>query len=311
MKVSVTQAAEILLQGHPVGVPTETVYGLAAPLLHEEAIRKIFALKKRPQDNPLIVHVADIEQIRNLTTDFPEKFELLAKTFWPGPLTLVIPCIPEKIPTTVRAGLSTVAFRIPNHPEVLKLLALTGPLVMPSANLSGKPSSTKAEHVEHDFGENFPVIDGGNSNFGLESTILIFLDNKWHMGRLGTIPAENFQEYLGYTPMVVAKQSGAGPLCPGQNYRHYAPLATMYLEKNIPENCCNILGFKERNYPKTMRVFLLGSLDEPESVAAGLYNLLRTLDSEGINDVGVDMDFPDVGLWKSIRERLKKAADQK
>jgi len=174
MYVNLIQAIEFLNTGKVVALPTETVYGLAASLKFPDAIKQIFTLKGRPQDNPLIVHTASMDQLTKYTDHLPEKFESLAELFWPGSLTLVAPANPLKVPRLVRAGLPTVAFRIPQHSLTLQVLQKTGPLVMPSANLSGRPSATLPGHVENDFGQSFPVVDGGPCSQGLESTILIY-----------------------------------------------------------------------------------------------------------------------------------------
>lgn len=161
MRISLQAAASALKSGQVVAVPTETVYGLAAALNSKIAVEDIFKLKSRPSDNPLIIHVNELDQIESLARALPEDFYLLASAFWPGPMTLVLPVNIDAVPSIARAGLPTAAFRIPRHPLALQLLALTGPLVMPSANISGSPSATSVEHVEADFGDNFPILEGG------------------------------------------------------------------------------------------------------------------------------------------------------
>lgn len=308
MKISIQEAAERLKKGEVVGVPTETVYGLAASLENVDAIKNIFYLKKRPQDNPLIIHISSIEQIYQYVETLPNGFEELATRFWPGPLTLVIPTS-KNIPNCVRAGLDTAAFRMPNHEMALKLIDLTGPLVMPSANLSGTPSSTKLEHVENDFGSDFPVIDGSPSMHGIESTILIAKGDKWEIGRLGAISVEELESYLKYKINFISKSSN-NPICPGQKYRHYAPKAKIFTGKTIPEECQVVIGFKEKVYEIDKPVLYFGSIDDPMGAGNRLYDLLREIDQNGFSAVWVDLDFPDVDLWKSIRERLLKASNQ-
>lgn len=304
MRITVEQAAAQLRSGAVVGVPTETVYGLAASLDHPAAIQRIFTLKNRPADNPLIIHLSSIDQIKHYVEALPEGFHALAQACWPGPLTLVIPVIVERIPTAVRAGLTTAAFRVPGHQITRQLLELTGPLVMPSANVSGKPSSTTAEHVEADFGEALPVLDGGACIAGVESTILIFEEDRWALGRLGAIPAEQFMPILGYLPSVSAV--GTKPLCPGQRYRHYAPLARLYVgERRVGDA---VVGYAGREYPGAGKVFLLGA--DPSAAAEALYGLLRRLDEEGVTTAWVDLDVPQKGLWLTLLDRLHKAADK-
>jgi len=290
-----------------VAIPTETVYGLAASLSKGHAIERIFSLKGRPNDNPLIVHLADYSQVPDYAKEMPDGFDQLARCFWPGPLTVVLPAIKKQVPDIVRAGLSTVALRIPGHPITRRVLEQTGPLVMPSANLSGKPSATSPDHVAHDFGQGLPVLDGGESWKGVESTILLFRKRKWEIVRLGALTPEIFGPCLGYTPLF--HQESERPVCPGQLYRHYAPQAVLTLDPCVPpEEIGAVLGFSNRKYPQTCKVFTLGPLNDPETVIKKLYKTLRLLDSEGVQAAWVDTDFPNTGLWATISERLRKAS---
>jgi L-threonylcarbamoyladenylate synthase len=307
MRISLEQAAELLCSGHIVAVPTETVYGLAAPLDHPEAIEQIFRAKGRPQNNPLIIHVADIEEIRPFVSSFPPLTESLATMFWPGPLTLVLPILEEKIPSQARARLPTAAFRIPQHPIAQALLRRTGPLVMPSANKSGLPSATQAEHVENDFGDAFPVVDGGACGQGLESTILIYDADQWVAIRQGSIPLMNFKHVLGYVPELKERGSHETPLCPGQLYRHYAPHALLSLTAT-PLDEEVIVGFSDRTYVKPH--LSLGPSTHPEIVAKNLYATLRQLDIQGYQTAWVDTHVPQTGLWMTILERLRKASQK-
>lgn len=306
MLISLEEAADKLLSGDVVAIPTETVYGLAASYQNTDAIKKIYQLKNRPPQNPLILHVATAVEIEPfIKAALPPHFYLLARHFWPGPLTLVLEVILEKIPEIVRAGLTTQAFRVPDHPLTLDLLKKTGPLVAPSANLSGRPSAVTTEHVEFDFGKEFPVLDGGVCQRGVESTILIYKEEKWHLGRLGALPAGAFTSILGYTPEEI---SADDPLiCPGQRYRHYAPHAKLNLVKEF-KGVQAIIGFSDRVYPKDSQVIRWGSSQDPREVLSHLYETLRYLDSCSIKEVFVDVDFPDEGLWRTLKERLKKAS---
>lgn len=310
MKITLSEAVQSLKEGKVVGVPTETVYGLAASLYHPNAIEQIFKLKGRPKENPLIIHVQDVDIIRLFATFWPPDMESLSRFFWPGPLTIVLPVHSQTIPSIVRAGLDTAGFRIPNHPLTLELMKEVGPLVMPSANLSGRPSATKVIHVEEDFGLDFPILDGGHCKNGIESTILYFKENRWQILRLGSLPAEEFEKILGYRPQVLEVRKEEKPLCPGQLFRHYAPKAKLILGE-CEGSISTILGFEEKDYPKGKKVYYLGSLYHPESVAENLYAVLRQLDNEGVKQVAVDDDFPREGLWLTIAERLKKACYSK
>jgi len=312
MHISTTEASRLLNAGHVVALPTETVYGLAASLTQPEAIGRIFQLKGRPANNPLIIHLAEADQARLYSDTLPPGFTELAHAFWPGPLTLVIPIIPERIPNAVRAGLLTAGFRIPSHPLARDVIKVVGPLVMPSANLSGKPSATQAAHIEVDFGAHFPVVDGGCCSCGLESTILTYRLERWQMIRLGALPAESFTIVLGYIPEFAQQKSTEAPLCPGQLYRHYAPQANLILCTEVPTDFTGtILGFKERQYPASCNKIILGSLSEPEKVAETLYAVLRQLDQDSIKHALVDMRFPQSGLWVTISERLSRASVRK
>lgn len=305
MKVTLSQAIEQLKSNSVVALPTETVYGLAARFDSDSAVQQVFNLKKRPQDNPLIIHVEDQSQIKPFASYFPSDFEQLAKAFWPGPLTVILPVKANAILPIVCAGLETVAFRVPAHPLTLQVLNAVGPLVMPSANLSGSPSSTNPEHVEHDFGKDFPVLDGGVCAKGLESTIVHFYEGRWVIVRQGSISAEVIESVLGYRPVIMQKSDRV--IAPGQHYRHYAPCAKLVFERRCDEPPY-ILGFRERDYPTGSRVLLLGSLANPEETAENLYRVLRQLDEEGAEWAWVDLDFPQDGLWATIRERLQRAA---
>lgn len=311
MKITLEQAATCLNSGLVVAVPTETVYGLAASLDFPHAIKEIFRLKGRPSNNPLIVHLASAEAISLYVKELPPNFSDLASTFWPGPLTLIISVIEETIPEVARAKLPTAAFRVPSHPLTRELLKKTGPLVMPSANLSGKPSATSAQHVENDFGSGFSVLDGGKCIKGLESTILCWDHGAWTVIRLGALAPEAFLPVLGYIPKVVGptREQEDTPLCPGQLYRHYSPKAQLILMDKIPDSAQGaIIGFSDRVYPKDCGLFSLGHSNDPNSAAQKLYAVLRQLDVEGVDQAIVDMDFSHTGLWITLRERLQKAS---
>lgn len=303
MKIGIEEAAKLINAGEVVAIPTETVYGLAALMRNEKGIKEIYRLKNRPPQNPLIMHISDAKEVGNYVEIFPEGFEKLAEAFWPGPLTLVIKIKEQTVPGIVRAGLPTQSFRVPAHPLARALIQKTGPLIAPSANQSGFPSSTSEEHVEADFGKSFPVLSGGVCLNGVESTILVYNGSLWQAGRLGAIPLESFQNALGYIPSIISKDD---PLvCPGQKYRHYAPKAKLNLASFFPEDSV-IIGFSDRSYP-SRHLLELGSSQDPEMALSRLYEILRSLDKKGISEAYVDMDFPDHGLFATLKERLIKA----
>jgi L-threonylcarbamoyladenylate synthase len=309
MRIRIDEGVELLKSGKVIGVPTETVYGLAASLYQPSAIENIFLIKGRPSNNPLIIHVDSAEKIEEYVLALPSDFIKLAQAFWPGPLTLVLPVIETSVPNIVRAGLSTAAFRIPNHLITRELLQKTGPLVMPSANISGRPSSTTADHVEQDFGKKFPVIDGGACQQGLESTILYFSDHQWQLIRLGALSPEAFLPVLGYHPKVIKPTKDQNPICPGQLFRHYAPKAKLHLCFDQKDCKDIVIGFSDRKYPLAKQVFVLGASDNANEVAENLYSILRQLDENNIDQVSVDMDFPSQDLWLTIKERFLKASN--
>jgi L-threonylcarbamoyladenylate synthase len=311
MKIAISQAISLLQSGEVVALPTETVYGLAAFLLQPSAIEKIYSLKRRPSSNPLIVHVGSAEKSLSFAKSTPPGFFSLAEYFWPGPLTIILPVCESTVPSVARSGLSTCAFRVPKHPIAQEILSSLSAFVAPSANISGRPSATRAEHVVHDFGPLLPIIDGGECSFGLESTILAFGSDRWEVARLGAISPEALSFVLGYVPSlapVIAKK----PLCPGQAFTHYSPNARLTLSFLSYASCPNkkevVVGFTEKSYVGAKKCFLLGSLQNPEEAAFRLFDVLRSLDTEGITEAWVDMQVPRSGLWLSIVERLSKAA---
>lgn len=234
---NILAAAQILRMGGIVGVPTETVYGLAGCIDRPEAIDEIFRRKGRPQDNPLIVHVADVEMARDLArAEGADALLALGKVFWPGPLTIVVPSV-ERVPMNVRAGLDTVAIRIPAHPVFQDLLRSVGcPLAAPSANVSGRPSPTRAEHVRHDMGDDVCIVDGGSCQHGIESTVVRVIGDTIHVLRPGAVRVEDLQSVAGFTVLPSWNlASQAAPASPGMKYRHYAPEARMHVCYSLQE----------------------------------------------------------------------------
>lgn len=217
------RAAQLIKGGCLVAFPTETVYGLGAAIFNQEAIASIFTVKRRPQDNPLIAHISSLEQVHQIAMEIPDAFHLLAQAFFPGPLTVVLKRNLQ-VPPIVSAGLNSIALRMPSHPIASRLISLVGePLVAPSANLSGKPSATQAGHVMEDFdGKIAAVIEGGQADFGIESTVVSLVENAPKLLRPGAIAKETIEQVLRQPIKLPSK--GDGPvLSPGMKYRHYAP----------------------------------------------------------------------------------------
>ncbi|MCH8566862.1 MAG: threonylcarbamoyl-AMP synthase [Balneolales bacterium] len=223
--------AEFLKQGRLVAFPTETVYGLGASAWNPEAVAQIFAVKGRPNDNPLIVHVNSIDMVKEFAETIPPRARLLMQKFWPGPLTLIFKK-KAGVLDAITAGLETVAIRMPDHPTALSLIELTGALVAPSANKSGRPSPTKASHVTEDFGSSIPVIDGGECQLGLESTVLDITVNPPLILRPGYISAAQIHHHCGFIPQEhnesKSENATEAPKSPGMKYSHYAPKARVY-----------------------------------------------------------------------------------
>lgn len=306
MIVSWEQATDLIQQGKIVGIPTETVYGLAASIQHEAAIHEIFSLKGRPTDNPLIVHGADLESLEPLIENEQSDWRKLAKNFWPGPLTIIVHANIEKVSVLARGGHPTVALRVPAHKQALQIIAQTGPIVAPSANLSGRPSPTQMQHVLDDFGDKVSVVDGGHCDHGLESTIIHYLDSSWQILRRGSISLEQLEQVLGYKPIQLNNTAIA---CPGQKYRHYAPTTPLILSARASsEQTALIIGFSGRVYPHAQRVLILGDLRSPEEIARNLYQVLRQVDHYKVLSAIVDFAFEPVGILATVAERLQRAS---
>lgn len=257
--INLEKAVSLLKKGEPVAFPTETVYGLGASIFSPEAIEKIFVLKGRPSDNPLIIHIANFSQLEQIAEWYPED---IAKQFWPGPLTLLLPK-KKSVDNTISAGLPLVGVRMPSHPMARELIEWAGPLAAPSANLSGRPSSTSAEHVRADFGDKVFILDGGPSQHGLESTVLK-LDPPTIL-RPGSITKEELETFIG-ARIEVADEKVEKPLSPGMKYKHYSPHAKVHLVHEEPKQ-------------KSKR-FIIRNIT-PEN----LYAFLRKGDQEGYEEI--------------------------
>ncbi len=227
--ISLSRYAEEIRQGKVVAFPTETVYGLGADAWNADAVARIFELKGRPPDNPLIVHVNSIEMAGTLAAEISEDAHRLMERFWPGPLALILPKRPEVL-DIVTAGLPTVAIRMPDHPIPLRLIEEAGPIAAPSANTSGRPSPTRAEHVRQDFGSEVPIIEGGSCQYGLESTVLDLTMKPYTILRPGHITQSELEQELRQPVRLISTHSakltgmsGDTPRSPGMKYTHYAP----------------------------------------------------------------------------------------
>lgn len=298
MIITLEQAVKILVEDGIVAIPTDTVYGLAVLLEHEKAINSLSTLKQRPHDNPFPVLISSLEQAEELTSSLPDNFYQLTNAFWPGALTLVVSANEKIVPKSVRAGLKTVGIRMPNHPLALKLIEKVGPLVAPSANLSGTPSSTSPEHIMDDFGRDFPIL-GHDPCQGIESTLLIAQDDSWLLARQGAITRDQIEQVLG----IPIKESTSAP---GKKHPHYAPKAKIILgDAEYHGDPAVVIGFEGRVYPGAKMVYTLGNLKNPETIAANLYAVLRQLDQDGITSAWVDHHFPKTGILATVSDRIK------
>ena len=318
------RAAEILRAGGLVGLPTETVYGLGANGLDPVAVARIFEAKGRPGDNPLILHLAQAQDMELYCQNIPAQAWELAKRFWPGPLTMVLQardCVPRR--TT--GGLSTVAVRCPRSLVTRQIIALAGvPIAAPSANLSGKPSTTTARHVLDDHDGRIPaVVDDGPCSVGLESTIVDLTEDAPRLLRPGGITPAELEEVLGslvIDPAVTAKlDPDAVAKAPGMNYRHYSPQAPVVIVSGSPEAAARYIRSRMTPEDRVLcyqeELALYGGCNplsygcqaQPETLAAGLFAALRILDDPGIHQVYARCPEGE-GLAYAIQNRLKKAA---
>lgn len=323
---NIIKTAEILKSGGLAAIPTETVYGLAADALNGEAVAKIFAAKGRPMDNPLIVHVAEFEDIERfaLVREIPEAAKKLAKVFWPGPLTIIM----KKggvIPDEVSAGLDTVAIRLPSHPSARAIIkAADTPLAAPSANLSGSPSPTTAQHVMNDMdGKIDAVFDGGACGVGVESTVITLAEDTPRLLRPGKVTLEELREVLGEVELdsaVLNKlKDGQKAASPGMKYKHYAPKANVILLKCTDDEFINYVNrcggsgvaalcCDEDARKLCVKYISLGKRNDYEAHAQRLFDSLRRIDGYG-NIVTVYTRLPSTdGVGLAVYNRLIRAA---
>ncbi|MFE3868905.1 L-threonylcarbamoyladenylate synthase [Flavobacterium sp. LS2P90] len=310
---SIQNAVSLLNQDQIIGIPTETVYGLAGNIFSPKAIESIFAMKKRPFFNPLIVHIKSAEDLSTIAREIPQKALLLAAAFWPGPLTLVLKK-QTAIPDLVTGGKDTVAVRVPNHPLTLSLLEqLAYPLAAPSANPFGCISPTTATHVAGYFKDLLPmVLDGGVCQRGIESTIIGFENGDPVLYRLGSLAIEHIEAIVGTVKM--STYDDLAPVAPGMLSRHYAPLTTTFLTpdvkeklKTFPNQRIGVLVFQKGiDDPKIAVQEILSSTGNLAEAASQLYAALHRLDKCDLDCIIAER-FPDVGLGRTINDRLKRA----
>ena len=317
-------AAELIRAGELVAIPTETVYGLGADGLNEAAVAKVFQVKGRPQDNPLILHLAQASWMERYCQNIPKEAWMLAEKFWPGPLTMVLPA-KDNVPRRTTGGLDTVAVRCPASAVTRQIIRLSGvPVAAPSANISGKPSTTTAQHVLHDHdGKIGAIVDGGPCSVGVESTIVDLTQKPARLLRPGGITPEQLIEVLGELTVdeAVTAQIDPGKVvrAPGMKYRHYAPEAPVVIISGSTEKAADYI---HRFYRQGDRVLCFqeelelyadcdplayGRLADTASLSAGLFDALRILDDPQVGRVFARCPEGG-GLAYAVQNRLKKAA---
>ena len=326
------EASAVIRSGGLVAFPTETVYGLGGDATNPEASRKIYAAKGRPSDNPLIVHIADFSQLRNIVAEVPQEAEKLAEAFWPGPLTMILRKN-EVIPYETTGGLDTVAIRMPSHPVARAFLQDSGCMIAaPSANTSGRPSPTTAQHVWEDLhGKIEILLDGGPVGIGIESTIVDLSEERPMILRPGFITQEMLSAVLGdvgMDPGLASENSKRPPKAPGMHYRHYAPKADLTLVEGTMEEVIskiNALTREAQAMGKSVgvlateenkdryvadHVIVIGQRQDEAEIARHLFDVLRQFD-----DLQVDLiyseSFAAAGVGQAIMNRLLKAAGHK
>ncbi len=316
-------AAQLIKNGDIAAIPTETVYGLAADAFNSNAVNKIFAAKSRPQDNPLIVHICGVEMMKAIVSEFSDTAKKLAGKFWPGPLTIIMPKSPE-IPNAVTAGLDTVAVRFPFHKGAQDIIRVCGtPLAAPSANLSGRPSPTTAQHVYEDLNGKIPlIIDGGACEVGLESTVVSVKYNSITVLRPGRITVEQLKTAVDnvYIDNAVLNsvEKNAAVASPGMKYKHYAPKAEVeildgdfrrfkeYTQSHASDSAyCLVFDGEEREL--SLPCLTLGKIDDEEACARMLFDRLRELDKIGAKKVFARAPST-CGVGLAVYNRLIRAA---
>lgn len=324
------EGGRILRQGGLVAFPTETVYGLGADGLNTEAVKKIYQAKGRPSDNPLILHIASIEKIKELAVNIPERAQILMEKFWPGPLTMVFNK-KKNVPDQVTGGLDTVAVRMPSHPIARNLIAAAQvPVAAPSANLSGRPSPTEAKHVIRDLeGRVDMIIDGGPCQKGIESTVIDFTSSEPILLRPGSIPLEEIEAVIDTVRIdegIIEQADIESPRSPGMKYKHYSPRAELRLiegkPRKVKEKIEELVSRSQKRLgllatrqmveslgsdlpPMTVKV--MGERDDLEGIANRLFKLLREFDETDVELVFVE-GLPLKGMGLAIMNRLRKAA---
>ena len=328
-KTEIKKHAQLLKEGKTVIFPTETVYGLGANALDENAVKKIYEAKGRPSDNPLIVHIYDKEEVYNLAKDINENAKLIMDRFWPGPITIILNK-KDIVPYVTSGGLETVAIRMPSHLIAREIIKQSGvPVAAPSANISGRPSPTKEEHVYEEMNKRVSgIVLGGDSNFGLESTVLDLTTETPMILRPGSITKEDLEKVIGKVlvdPSLAKKEDNSKAKAPGMKYTHYSPDAEVYIVSGNQQKTIEKINYlieenkkmglktgiicleKNKNFYKGEVLSLGNSLEE---VGSNLFDALRQMDKMNV-DVVYSEEFESKGVGQAIMNRLLKSAGYK
>lgn len=317
ISTDIEKAAALLRSGEVVGIPTETVYGLGASIFLESAVRKIFEIKNRPLDNPLIVHIASNRQLEDLAVEIPEAAWSLAETFWPGPLTLLLPK-KDTVPDLITAGKPTVAIRMPGHRMTRELIEKAGvPIAAPSANPFGRISPTTAQRVADYFPKTLSfILDGGPCDSGIESTIIGFHEGRPVVYRLGALALEEIEKVVGEVDIRNKKE--VQPDAPGMLSRHYSPRTPTVLcpdiQRALSERKEKRIGVIAFNHVIEAQEGVLQMVLSPtgnmEEAATHLYEYMHTMDLSAVDVILIER-MPEIGLGRSINDRLERAAQGK
>ena len=328
-KKEIKKQSELLKEGKTVIFPTETVYGLGANALDENAVSKIYEAKGRPSDNPLIVHIYDKKQVSDLAQDINKNAEIIMEKFWPGPITIILKK-KDIVPMRTSGGLNTVAIRMPSNPIAKALLEeVKLPIAAPSANISGRPSPTRAKHVYEEMNNRVDgIILGGDCIFGLESTVLDLTNNVPTILRPGSITKEDLEAVIGEVnidPALEKKEDNIKAKAPGMKYKHYAPNADVYIisgeinnvAQKVNELCndnakkglkCAVMCMEQNKNKYKCDTIVLG--EKLEEIASNLFNSLISADEQKY-DIVYTEEFPNYGIGRAIMNRLLKSAGYK
>jgi L-threonylcarbamoyladenylate synthase len=315
-KIEIRTYAEILSAGGVIAFPTETVYGLGAGAWNPSAISRVFELKGRPSDNPLIVHISNYGMLLDFAAEILPESRLLMQKFWPGPLTLVFER-KEKVLDSISAGLNSVALRIPDHAHALKLIDLAGPLVAPSANLSGSPSPTKPEHVRSDFGSTFPVLNGGECTVGIESTVIDVRKLPFRILRPGRITSKMIHEVTGLQVEDYSDSQHINrPVSPGLKYSHYAPKTPIFwIDDNVNFNDESKILYlvQDLDVKPTVHNKVVIYQGDLEKMARELFDWFRKSDIDGYDAIHIEKldKYSDQELYGALNNRIAKAISRK